>query len=149
MPERLAAVHRLESLDRSLNLLAPAQRAGARRVRQHKNELLASETTGHVASPNRAFQERRDFDEHEIARLVAERIVDALEVIEIHHDGREPGARAPGADQLAPQELAQEAPVVETGHRIAYRLLGELAQRVLQRLVHATPLPDDRGQYQS
>ncbi len=55
---------------------------GARRPDQD-HELVAAEAGDEVAGAHDSSEPRRDLDEHRVADLVTERVVDVLEVVEI------------------------------------------------------------------
>jgi hypothetical protein len=74
--------HRLQ------HLLHQAQRQAARRpVRQHQQELVAAQAGNRVRLPQMAFHALRHPLQQQVARLVAQAVVDALESVEIdkHH----------------------------------------------------------------
>ena len=69
--------------------------------------------------------------QHAVAGLVAEGVVQRLEVVDVEHHQRERKHLPRAAGQLAVQRLRQVAPVEEPRQRVAQRLL---AQAGLQRL---------------
>ncbi len=82
-------------------------------VRQDRDELLAAVPRQHVAGPQRAAQPLGGLDQHHVPALVAVRVVDVLEVVEVRDQQgeRHVGAHRPLA--LQPQHLLEEAAVVE------------------------------------
>src|SRR6185503_7134034 len=62
-------------------------------------------------------------------RVVTERVVETLEMIDVDHDDRERFLAALGAMQLAVERILQEAPVVQSRERVAQR---EYAHRIAQ-----------------
>ena len=90
----------------------------------------------------------RRLDEHQIAGLVAEGVVDLLEVIQIDHDDRSRTMSPPGSRHLRGGDFEEMAAREELGKGIAdrelFELLGklELARRVVEddHLAKASPL---------
>ena len=75
--ERLAQVHE--------QVLGDAGRVRwAVDVREQDAELVAAEAGDRVGVAQRALQPARDLLEQQVAHVVAERVVDLLEVVEIH-----------------------------------------------------------------
>ena len=78
-------------------------------------------------------QAPRHLDEQLVAHLVAQAVVDHLELVEIDEEQREPVLRIPvAARQAVRQAVGQQAPVGEAGERVVHRLevqllLGQLA----------------------
>src|SRR3712207_6928366 len=70
-----------------------------------------------------------------VARVVAERVVDLLEVVDVEQHERSAAAVAGGALELALERLVEVAPVVQAGERVAHGLLAARAEvaRVLKR----------------
>ena len=56
---------------------------------EHERELLAAEPRRHVAGAARGPQHVGEAPQHVVARVVAERVVDALEVVEVEHQQRQ------------------------------------------------------------
>ena len=132
------------------DLLGQRQRARLRRARQHERELLAPEPRGHVGLAGRRAQEGGEAPQHVVAGVVAQRVVDALEVVEVDDEQREVAAGA-GVGEVALDRQLEAAAVAQAGERVVrgevlealepargldrpHRLVGEHAQR-LQRLV--------------
>jgi hypothetical protein len=85
-------------------------------------KLVPAEPGDDIGIPDAAPQTRRDFRQKLVTHGVAERIVDALEVIEIKIEDRELRAAA-DPTQLLFEVLAEEPPVREIGQRIIVREL--------------------------
>ena len=77
----------------------------------------------------------RDLDQEEVAGVVAERVVDHLEAVEVgeHHDDRRGDPAR--ASQRVIEPVAQERAVGEAGEVVVERL-------VLERLLEPDPLGD-------
>ena len=102
-----------------------------RAVRQDHRELLAAEARHRVHRPDALAERDRHVLEDDVAGLVAVRVVDALEVIDVDHQHERRLAGARDAVDLARQRQLEVAPVGQAGERIAAR---ELAQAVDHRL---------------
>jgi len=72
--------------------LRDAQRRLRVRGRKHERELLAAQPRGQVGLARALAQQLREALQHAVAGLVAERVVDALEVVEIADEQRDTGA---------------------------------------------------------
>jgi hypothetical protein len=82
-------------------------------VLEHDGELVAAEPPERRGRSQHAQQARRDPRQHPVAERMAERVVDALEVVEVgdHHDRARPGALG-GRDRAA-QAIEEQPPVRE------------------------------------
>ena len=109
----------------------------AARLGQDHGELVAADPAGDVGRADDAAHPLGDLGEHAVAGEVPDPVVDPLEVVEVEHDQRDVALVAPGARDLAPEELVEEPPVVEAGERV------ELG--VLARLGEADRVPDRRA----
>ena len=93
-----------------------------------EGKLLAAVAAGDVAPAHAAFQQIPNRRQNDVAGLVPVGIVDPLEAIEIDEHDRHRRRVAAGSRELARQELAQIAAVVQAGQRVRDRLLlGEIA----------------------
>ena len=132
--------------DGAAQALGDGHRDGVGRVRQHERELLAAEPGGDVGAARARAQQPGELLEHAIARVVPERVVHALEVVEVADQQRErpAGRDAPvhARTEAAPVAQARERVVLgEVGHarELAGRLDGrrglvrERAQRLQAR----------------
>ena len=84
-------------------------------VAHEDTELVAAETRHEIVVAERVGQPRSDRRQQLVAEVVPERVVDLLEVIEVHEHHREAPALGVGVlDRLAELQTEQE-PVGETG----------------------------------
>src|SRR3954451_7796444 len=88
-------------MHRLAQVLGDAHGAGAIGVRQHHDELLATAAAGEVAAAQLAAHEGAQCREDLVAALVAEGVVDLLEVIEVQQDRRHRRQRAAGLGEQA------------------------------------------------
>src|SRR6185295_7087934 len=87
---------------------------------QQEQELVAAHAHHRVLRAGVLLEKTADLDQHLVAGLVAEAVVEFLEVIDVDDDG------APGVEGGQPLlHLRQEAPVVAAGEGIAQALLVE------------------------
>ena len=106
--------------------LGDRQRPRLAGAREHERELLAAEPRRHVALARCGPQHVGEAPQHLVAGVVAERVVDALEVVEV---------AAPAATARRPAERVEvgvdarleAAAVAQAGERV---VLGEVAQAV-------------------
>ena len=111
-------------------------RAGHRRVgAQQDGELVAAQAGDRVAVAQSVRHPAGDLAQQRIAVLVAEGVVDVLELVEVDHQEPDRGPRPVGLDEGAGQPLVQQGPVREPGQRVVGRLVAE-------RLGGAGPLGD-------
>ena len=129
-----------QQLGRHLLDLAPRRHAG-----QQHHELVAAEARDQVGRAQAVGEPRGHGGEQRVADEVAERVVDALEVVEVDEQQRQP--RALAARQLhEPLELVVEARAVgQAGERVVVRevvdaLLGRVAVADVAHDGHAQPL---------
>ena len=120
---------------------ALGQRGGLleRRPREDHRELLAA-VAGEVVGLARAVaQHSGDRAQHVVALLVADGVVDRLEVVEVHHQQAEVLAVPPGTADLRLERLVEVLVVVDAGEAVADGL-------PLHLLVGARVLDGDGGQ---
>ena len=98
---------------------------GVGEVLAQHDELVAAEAGNGVAGPQRSGQSRRQRNEELVAGLVAADVIDQLEVVEVHEQHRELGARAPGPGQRVLEAVQEQRPVGQPGERIVVGLVGE------------------------
>ena len=110
-----------------------------RRPRQDHRELLAAVAGEVVRLARAAAQHVGDRAQHVVALLVADGVVDRLEVVEVHHQQAEVLAVAPGAADLRLERLVEVPVVVDAGEAVADGL-------PLHRLVGARVLDGDGRQ---
>ena len=106
---------------------------------QH-HELIAAEARERVLGAQQLRQPPRHLDEHAIAAVVAEAVVDRLEVVDVDEEDRHLPARRPlQALERHPEAVEEQRAVGQVGERIVHRpaqkgTLGPLAlERVAQR----------------
>ena len=100
---------------------------GARCVLADDRELVPAEPCDRVAVSDGRVQSLGYLDEHAIAGLVTERVVDDLEVVEIAEQDRDDLTRAAGLRERVLEPVPEQQPVRETGEAVVKRLIGELA----------------------
>jgi hypothetical protein len=85
---------------------------------EQEQELVAALARQHVAGAREIRDAVRGLGEHRVAGLVAERVVDELEVVEVEVQERQRAAGAPCVGEVAPDLLLQERPVREAGEAV-------------------------------
>ena len=124
--DQLAAVEVERVLQRLLDALGDHGRlARVADVVEQDRELVAAEPGDGVAGPQGRLQPARDGDQQPVADVVAERVVDELEAVEVQEQHRRAGGRA--AALRAPDRLRQ---AVQEQHAV-----GQPGQRVVQGVV--------------
>jgi AraC-like DNA-binding protein len=128
--EPVLVVRDLERLRDRVDHLARerGQRVGIVAVLDEDHELVAADARERMAAAAAYDEPRRDAAQQRVAGVVAGRIVDFLEAVQIDEqdrDARGPGNRVALAEQLA-HPLGQPAPVVQPGQRIARRQIAQL-----------------------
>ncbi|MCY1514728.1 hypothetical protein D9M68_492780 [compost metagenome] len=92
--------------------------------RQQHRKFLAAETIGAAGVGHRIDDDLRDILHDDVAGIVAELIVEALEMVDIDHQAGEWLAALPA--RLTVQRLVEAAPVEQARQRVAHRQIGEL-----------------------
>ena len=105
-------------------------RLSAVRVRHDYGELIATDAGGDVARPDGSVQDAPELMEDDIAHLVAELVIDRLQVINVHHGDGEILAGPLGLFQFLLKPLVEEAAVLELGQVVAGRDVLELGLAV-------------------
>ena len=90
------------------------------------DELVATHPADRVGVAQRARQPCGHGDEQPVAGLVAERVVDVLEVVEVDEQRRARRAVAPAADQELLDAVHDQRPVRQVGQRVVQRLMAQL-----------------------
>ena len=103
---------------------------GARPVQEH-GELVAAEAGEHVRRAQASLEDRRDAADEAVAGLVAERVVDVLEVVDVDHE-HAAGLTLALDEQHLLAELLEEAAAVEQTRQGV--VVGEELQLGLERL---------------
>jgi len=95
-------------------------------VGKDERELVPAQPRHGIGLAHRIAEAFRDLDEQRIAGVVPERVVHALEAVEIdEHQGAQSHRLSLGVQQPG-QPLQHDAPVVQAGQRIAFGLLLDL-----------------------
>ena len=100
--------------------------------RQHEDELVAAKPRDGVGFAHRAAEPLGDRLQEQVPRVVAERVVDALEMVEVEEQARDLRAVALGARQDLPQPLVQERAVGQPGEDVVLRELVRVGGRDLE-----------------
>ena len=114
----------------------------ARDVLAEDHELIAAQPCDGVACPEAVHEPARHLEQELVSGVVAEGVVDELEVVEIHEQHRSAAVDALGPFEPVVQALAQQGSVGQAGERIVQGLvtdvlLGALAlDRVGQHVGH-------------
>ena len=96
---------------------------GAEHVGEQDAELVAAEAGDGVGGAQRRLEALGDLLEEHVAVVMAERVVDLLEVVEVHdHHGRAAVAALGGAHGLL-DAVAEQHAVREAGERVVQRLV--------------------------
>ncbi len=112
--------------------------------RQGSDELLAAVARDQVLGPGRLAEHAGHLAEHGVAGVVAERVVDPLEVVDVEHQDRQAEPRDVAEVGQRPDLVEEERPVVQAGQRVAHGPLEHLALEPLVAGVEADELDDDR-----
>ena len=115
--------HRLA--ERLAQLLGERRRARQPGVGQHDRELLAADAAEHVGAALRGRDRVGEQPQRAVARGVALRVVDPLEVVDVEHDERARRRGPVGARELGLEPLLEGAAVERAGQRVVG---GEVAQ---------------------
>jgi hypothetical protein len=91
---------------------------GVRQFFEHYDELVAANSCERVVFTQDRLEAPRDILEHEVARSVTERVVDALEVIDIAVEDRDPASLPIRARQRMLEPIEEKSPIRKAGHRI-------------------------------
>src|SRR5690606_12378801 len=126
--KRPVAPRELELRDRLAQAFRDLDGAFHRAVGEQHGELVAAEPRDHVLAAHARLQDLRELPPQEIARRVAARVVDDLELIEIHVEQRvRQRAFLPYRTHRRREPLLELAAVDEAGQRVVARVVGELA----------------------
>ena len=99
-------------------------------VLQQERELVAAQPARGVLGAQDAGEALGDEAQQLVTGGMAERVVDVLEVVEIHEQGRDPaGAVAP--DQRVREPIDEQDAVRQAGQRVVQRLVAQLVLEVL------------------
>ena len=98
---------------------------------QQDHELVPAEPGHRVFGANALVQAPRSSHQQFVAHLVAEAVVDQLEIVQVKEQQAYRGMAAFRPDQRAVQPVAEQRPIRQTSQRIEERLLRELALEIL------------------
>ena len=101
---------------------------GAGHFGKNEREFLPVVPTGDVPAPDASLQYLAQLSEQRITALMAIRVVEPLEVVEVEHDDPDRVPIARGASHLPLQRLFHVAPIEQPRQRVANRLA---AQRLM------------------
>ena len=113
---------------------------------QQQRELVAAEARDQPGVAHRLLQARAELGQQPVAGVVAERVVELLEAVEVDHRDRE--RRVAVAPSSAVEPLVEQAAVREPGQLVGQRqLAASRAARVFSTNVSAirTSTSDERG----
>jgi len=99
--------------------------------RGNNRELVAAEPRHQVVAAQRMRQPQRDVADQFVADRMTERVVDVLEMVEVHKEQGDPGFLAAGRFDRLRDPVVEQGPVGETGEAVVQRLL---LQRILTDL---------------
>ena len=105
-----AVTEPLEVLDGGARALGDVQRAGGIRVGQQEREFVAAVPEHEVRVATGPHEAARDPPQDLVAGLVAHRVVDGPEIVEVEHDQAEGGAIAHGALEVVLEGAVIEEP---------------------------------------
>ncbi len=143
-------------IDAAADLLGQHERAGRVGLGQEHDELVAAIAGRGVDLPNAVGDHLADAAQDAVAMVMAEPVVDRLEVVEVHHQQAE-AAPGPGtAGDLAADRREEERSVEQPGQRIDGRqtdrrvagptlLAGDDHRRIGQQDERGQVDPDGRG----
>ena len=92
-------------------------------LRQQQAELVAAEPRDRVGRSQHVLQPPRELLEQRVADVVAQRVVDLLEAVDVHHHHRDPAAFAARRQDGLPDPVVEERPVREPGEPVVQRLV--------------------------
>ncbi len=122
---RLPQMRDRESPHPLTQLLRPLAGVFQRALGQDQQELLAAVATGHVAGADSRREDPAQLPQERVAGLVAEGVVETLEVIQVEHDDRQRTPAPLRLPDLPRQGLLHEAAVEQPSERIADRLVAQ------------------------
>ena len=99
--------------------------AGGVEVFENDDELVAAHARHRVAFTDAAFQATGGVHQQLVADIVAERVVERLEIVEVDQHQRPVPVMAGAAGQGAPQPVEHQAPVGQAGQGVVERQLAD------------------------
>ena len=122
--ERTAIEH--EGLvERPQNLAGRERRPIAVGPQQHEREFVAAKPRHHVSVTQKGPEPRGQLLEHAVARLVAERVVDGFEPVEVEDQQAERLARLLGGQNGVFEPIAQQDAIRQIRQRVVIREMHE------------------------
>ena len=97
----------------------------AHRVQQH-GELVAAESRDQVGRPEQRRERVRDGDEHVVAHLVTETVVDLLEPVDVDEEHRDAATRRGDVGPGSIEALEEQPAVGHVRERVVLRVVHEL-----------------------
>jgi hypothetical protein len=104
-------------------LAQPADVGLALGPRLDDGEFVAADPRHRIGVTQQRTQPRPHLADQFVARRVAERVVDLLEMVEVEHEQRDLLARAAVAVQRLPEPVLKQCAVRQAGERIVQRLV--------------------------
>src|SRR5262249_29440434 len=98
-----------------------------RSVRHDEHEFLASVAAYDILAARRHHQVLAHRPQYRVTRRVSQRVVEALELVDVDHHHAERAAAAPRAALLAAKRLFKVPAVVYAGQAVVHRLVPEPA----------------------
>ena len=126
--------------------------------RQQDGELVAADAGHELGAGHGGLEPRPDLAQEPVAGLVAERVVELLEVVEVDQQQRELGLGGAGLGRRLLEAREQAAAVGQPGQRVVHRVVlalgGERAQLGLElaaigRVAHVEHVAGDAGVVQA
>ena len=139
--DALALERQAPLADRLEHALGDALRGVAVGVAQQDGELVAAEAGDHVGLADAVVQRAADGADDLVAGLVAARVVDVLEAVEVEQEDRALAAVARGVGDVLGELLVEAAAVEELRQRV---VVGQVLQLVLEALA-LRDVADDAG----
>jgi hypothetical protein len=106
--------------------------------------IVAALAGNHLAAAHAGAEPLRQDPQHRVAGLVAEAVVDQLEVVEIDEGDRHLRAAVPGRGQRLLQAFVQQQPVGQAGQRVMGAVRSMLASasrwRCISMLIPTKPM---------
>src|SRR5207249_4486834 len=100
-------------------------------VLEEEGKFVAAQARRGVPRPDRAGESLRDLLDEHVARVVTERVVDVLEVVQVEEEDRHLFGVTPLPGEGVLQAVDVEGAVRQRGQRIVERLAGQLLLELL------------------
>jgi hypothetical protein len=112
-------------------------------VLDHNDELVPTEASDPILGAQRAPNPVRDGGQHLVTGRMAEGVVDDLEVVQVHEQGRHRGAQSFRGRKIRFENVQDPGPVMQPGQRVVKGLVG---QRLLSLVLRGDVLQLDHAQ---